>query len=81
MGLVNFLTTATEGTEEVIEETVENADTLADKVVEAAENFIEFTNKPVVKVVAWTVIAVGVGVLIWKLGLKPWLKNRKKRFK
>ena len=81
MGLVNFLTTATEGTEEVIEETVENADTLADKVVEAAEKFIEFTDKPVVKVIAWSVLAVGVGVLIWKLGLKPWLKNRKKRFK
>ena len=81
MGLVNFLATATEGTEEVIEETVENAGTLADKVVEAAEKFIEFTDKPVVKVVAWSVVAVGVGVLIWKLGLKPWLKNRKKRFK
>lgn len=81
MGLVNFLTTATEGTEEVIEETVENADTLADKIVDAAEKFIEFTDKPVVKVIAWSVVAVGVGILIWKLGVKPWLKNRKKRFK
>ena len=81
MGLVNFLTAATEGTEEVIEETVENAETLADKIVEASEKFIEFTDKPVVKVVAWSVVAVGVGILIWKLGVKPWLKKRKKRFK